>query len=917
MEPTSVQSPQCAEAAAAKPSTISEHVSAVIGSRSYLWTLAALAGILVFSSMLGTTGNREQTLVARAPGRPAAAAAAAVAAGPQAAPASLSSGEKRRGKEKHRLMKPHQRASLVRPRDGSGSSAGSKGNKDGGQRSPPAAEDSQLAETGEPEYIRRIEGCRSTVCRWQGEYLGGKLDETVHPCVDFYSYACPGRWFQQDTLAALPYRLYTAGQLMYRLENMFHEVRQTDSDGEASGKNASFLERAAKFFLRCISKESSRGPWSDLEELYRYYGLENYPFRVSSELPSTGLPNLTRVVGTLDRELGLSALFRASLTTARRRKQATKSTLVFLDPAESTPSLRLQSALGREDDEILVPKVVAGLSILKTSSGGEYNDEAAQVLAVDKELSRVIHLANLVGRSQYGMLEASVAVPANNDGSAVRPPAPISVQKLAEDYDSSGWSWELYAETLLGDVVLLENSSADPRILVQVDRPEQLEKLSELFGHHDPAALLNFVGFSLTVFLSPALPQGSATRELLVLSHGEHIPQVPEELQACVHLLARTYRFGALSLARHAVSHGSVEAKNYMYENEMGALVDGAREQVAALLRNGTSWMTATELWTALQRLDTLRVVFLAEPDGSMEHVSRYYRPAIDNRGGVGRPAAQLHESGLAYLRKSNASEQTAPFSAFGGPQATFLRECVSQHWETNALYWNSLDRPEENLEARWPPLHLKPRTDYFEARNTLLVSPSLVSILSGLLVGIDPLVVPMLGSDVLRGLLSVLLSSQRSAPAAGRGTSRRDLHVGGRAPTKRRESVMRCLRDQYANVTGLQKVEPHVPAELFVDSAIVDPLFALYRDYLEKYPDTRDGPNIPELPGKSALELFFINYAVAHCEQAPHLPVADGSSAAAASRVNVALMNSKAFSNVFHCKEDDIMNARTKCNVW
>lgn len=104
MEPTSVQSPQCAEAAAAKPSTISEHVSAVIGSRSYLWTLAALAGILVFSSMLGTTGNREQTLVARAPGRPAAAAAAAVAAGPQAAPASLSSGEKRRGKEKHRLM---------------------------------------------------------------------------------------------------------------------------------------------------------------------------------------------------------------------------------------------------------------------------------------------------------------------------------------------------------------------------------------------------------------------------------------------------------------------------------------------------------------------------------------------------------------------------------------------------------------------------------------------------------------------------------------------------------------------------------------------------------------------------------------------------------------------------------------------
>lgn len=911
MASTSVRRPEAAaEAAVPKPSTISEHVSAVIGSRSYLWTLAALAGILVFSSMLGTAGSREQVLAARAPGRPASAAAASA---PQVAPASLSSSDKRRAKEKHRLMKPHQRASLVRPRDGSGSSSGSKSNKDGGQWSPPSAEDSQLAETGEPEYIRRIDGCRSTVCRWQGEYLEGKLDETVDPCMDFYSYACPSRWFHQDTLAALPYRLYTAGQLMYRLESMFHEVRQTENDGEASGRNSTFLHRAAKFFLRCISNERSRGPWPDLEELFRYYGLENYPFRVSSETPSTGLPNLTRVVGTLDRELGLEALFRVSLTTARRRKQDSKSTIVFLDPAESTPSLRLQSALGRDDDDVLLPKVVAGLGILGTPPGGEYKDEALQVLAVDKELSRVIRLANLMGQYQTDMLEASAAAPVSkDDGSGVRRPAPISVQKLAEDYDSTGWSWESYAEALLGDVVLLENSSAEPRILVQVDRPEPLEELAELFGHHNPAALLNFVGFSLAVFLSPALPQGSSTRELLVLSHGEHVPQVPEELQACVHLLARTYRFGTLSLARHAVSHDSVEAKNYMYENEVRALVDGAREQLATLLRNGTSWMTATELWTALQRLDTLRVVFLAEPDGSMERVSRYYRPALDNRGGVARPA-QLHETGL-----TNDSEQTAPFSANGGPQATLLREYVSQHWETNALYWNNLNRPEENLEARWPPLQLKPRTDYFEARNTLLISPSLVSILSGLLVGLDPLVVPMLGLDVLRGLLNVLLSSQR--PAGKGGVSRRGLHTGGRAPIKQRENLLRCLGDQYANLTGLQEVQPHVSAELFADSAVVDPLFAIYRSYLDRYPDTRDGPNIPELPGKSALELFFINYAVAHCENTPPSLITGGTRKATASpaaRVNVALMNSKAFANVFHCKEEDIMNARKKCHVW
>ncbi|KAH8041473.1 hypothetical protein HPB51_015835 [Rhipicephalus microplus] len=47
-------------------------------------------------------------------------------------------------------------------------------------------QDAAGAGTGEPEYIRQVDGCRSTMCRWQGEYLGGKLDETIDPCMDFY-----------------------------------------------------------------------------------------------------------------------------------------------------------------------------------------------------------------------------------------------------------------------------------------------------------------------------------------------------------------------------------------------------------------------------------------------------------------------------------------------------------------------------------------------------------------------------------------------------------------------------------------------------------------------------------------------------------------------------------------------------------
>ncbi|KAH7974152.1 hypothetical protein HPB49_010572 [Dermacentor silvarum] len=246
-------------------STFSEIVSAAIGSRLYLWTVAAIAGILVISSMMATSATRADTGAASqlAPHKHRAADA-------EVRPAGLfpTSRGRQRG-----VMGQWKKAQHVSSLVGSG--AGHRG----GARLPAlSAEDRQLdaagAETGEPEYIRHVEGCRSTVCRWQGEYLGGKLDETVDPCADFYSYACSSRWFQQHTLAAMPYTLYAAGQLMYRLENMFHEFHQAEASADTSSRNASFLSRVTSFFLRCVSKERSRGPWPDVQELFRHYGVE-------------------------------------------------------------------------------------------------------------------------------------------------------------------------------------------------------------------------------------------------------------------------------------------------------------------------------------------------------------------------------------------------------------------------------------------------------------------------------------------------------------------------------------------------------------------------------------------------------------------------------------------------------------------
>ncbi|KAK8778623.1 hypothetical protein V5799_020034, partial [Amblyomma americanum] len=323
----------------------------------------------------------------------------------------------------------------------------------------------------------------------------------------------------------------------------------------------------------------------------------------------------------------------------------------------------------------------------------------------------------------------------------------------------------------------------------------------------------------------------------------------------------------------------------------MRSLVDGARDQLSALLRNGTAWMTASELWTALQRLDTLRVVFLGEPEDNSEQLSRYYASALTDVS-EGTSNARLREWTM-----TNHSGNAATFTSTTVAKPTLLQEYVLQQTENNDLYWNNLDRTEENLENRWQPLHVEPRVDYFEARNTLLISRSLVSFLSSLLVGLDPLVVPVLGSDVVRGLLSLVASSRRLPRVDNVSASLPE--IGGiRTLARRRENATRCFQGQYANLTGDRQRWTSVPEQLFFDSAVVEPLFALNRSYLEKYPELRDGPDIPELPGKNALELFFVNYAVAHCEHVPRsaeFPASVGARMLSpAAPLNMALMNSR-----------------------
>ncbi|CAN7945888.1 unnamed protein product, partial [Ixodes hexagonus] len=223
----------------------------------------------------------------------------------------------------------------------------------------------------------------------------------------------------------------------------------------------------------------------------------------------------------------------------------------------------------------------------------------------------------------------------------------------------------------------------------------------------------------------------------------------------------------------------------------------------------------------------------------------------------------------------------------------TLLQEYVAQQIETSSLYWNVSQSSEANLEVRWPRLSVEPRAEYLASRNTLLLAPSLVSFLTGPAVRFEPLVIPLLGSQVLRGLLNVLLKSLKRQLVLSSSKQERQTD----SLLSKRQNLTECLSRHYSAIVAEPVSKTFVPDDALIDAALVEPLLMLYKGYLDRYPALKDQLNIPELPGKDAMELFFINLAVSRCER----PLRTGSGAEPefrsvppAVRVNMAMMNSE-----------------------
>ncbi|KAH8031481.1 hypothetical protein HPB51_017544 [Rhipicephalus microplus] len=137
--------------------------------------------------------------------------------------------------------------------------------------------------------------------------------------------------------------------------------------------------------------------------------------------------------------------------------------------------------------------------------------------------------------------------------------------------------------------------------------------------------------------------------------------------------------------------------------------------------------------------------------------------------------------------------------------------------------------------------------------------------------------------------------------------------------------SKLQCFQDQYAAeaqaVLALDIDEDFFLDENVADNAIMHPLHDVYRKAMHLSRHTSRESRVPGLESFTMDKLFFVNYAMAHCDRiSPNLArrrVLYKDGVPAKLRVNVPLKNYPKFAEVFKCQYNAPMNPERRCELW
>nr|XP_037273388.1 neprilysin-1-like [Rhipicephalus microplus] len=425
----------------------------------------------------------------------------------------------------------------------------------------------------------------------------------------------------------------------------------------------------------------------------------------------------------------------------------------------------------------------------------------------------------------------------------------------------NAWHWLTYLNFLMEDAGVQFHRQSS---VVLLDR-EYVTRLSHMLSKFSGKTLLNYLGYAMIVKFSPLLP--SDVDFVVPLSHDNYLETVPELLQA---------------MARMTLGRENATRPHWRYDEEMHKLVYIARESMKQTVQRAP-WLSQAEVDAASQKIEKLRVDFLAARE-SEEQVNAYYPQYVS--------PFPADDALLGYYK--------------------LLNETMSFYWITNGSY---------DLDARYQASSLVAgEVEYVAEKNLIFIPHGLIAFASNITQTFDPLFVPIIVPAILRAMFAAV--DLRGSTV---NFQNQVVNWWSNASRSKFTSKLQCFQDQYAAeaqaVLALDIDEDFFLDENVADNAIMHPLHDVYRKAMHLSRHTSRESRVPGLESFTMDKLFFVNYAMAHCDRiSPNLArrrVLYKDGVPAKLRVNVPLKNYPKFAEVFKCQYNAPMNPERRCELW
>ncbi|XP_064469052.1 neprilysin-1-like isoform X2 [Ornithodoros turicata] len=388
--------------------------------------------------------------------------------------------------------------------------------------------------------------CGDALCRWHTNHLWGRLNLSVDPCEDFYSFVCSASWFENETIQDQPYALFSAAQLMADVDDALSRRFAALNVGSTAW---SFVYQSAELLRACASAPRTGSSWEDVREILSDIGIAGWPYVNSSkEL------NLVSLVAKMERSMGFCPFADVTLFNY--------SVITDYEIHISPPTTLLR--------RFVLHRNFAGLPI------SVYEEELRKVL--DKFLpnkSRSERLgSDIVAFERHvEAIDTVETVPVNEQF--------MNINELGK---VSKWNWKTFLNSVFEGI---KNITDD---IVMCVRCSFFKKLTVVIEETPSITLINYVGIRVLVALSPLLPEEN---EFLMIL-GQEIPGlsgISQRHHSCVNLLERVYRYGTAMIARMSLSKNLLNVYRTHYDKQVDHLAQALTRAVVRRSKR-ISWMT-------------------------------------------------------------------------------------------------------------------------------------------------------------------------------------------------------------------------------------------------------------------------------------------------------------------------------------